>query len=99
MRAVLINSCGGPEVLEVRPGVARPARGPGQVLIRARSAGVNPVDLLVRSGGVYKPEAFPKVGRGGVGRGPVGGALGASRWTGGSCAVSDAPQARARSRG
>ena len=31
-----------------------------QVLIKSRSIGVNPVDLIVRSG-VFTPEKFPKV--------------------------------------
>ncbi|MFC8514897.1 NADP-dependent oxidoreductase [Streptomyces sp. NPDC057257] len=40
---------GGPEVLqaEERP---RPEPGPGEVLVRVRAAGINPVDLLIRSG-------------------------------------------------
>lgn len=50
MRAVLLTGYGGPEVL--RPGrLPVPAPGPGQVLVRVRAAGVNPADLLVRSGG------------------------------------------------
>ncbi|MHC3475133.1 NADP-dependent oxidoreductase [Streptomyces sp. 7R007] len=40
---------GGPEVLEIeeRP---RPVPGPGEVLVRVRAAGIDPADLLARSG-------------------------------------------------
>lgn len=54
-------------MLEVKAGVPKPQRGKGQVLIKAASVGVNPVDVIVRSG-YYKPTAFPKVcGLGGSG--------------------------------
>src|SRR5690242_18213601 len=49
MRAVVQNSVGGPEVLEV---VDRPDPEPkrGEVLVRLAAAGVNPVDVAVRAG-------------------------------------------------
>lgn len=49
MRAVIQNSVGGPEVLELsdRPD-PEPRR--GDVLVRVAAAGVNPVDLAVRAG-------------------------------------------------
>lgn len=59
MRAVSIEQCGGPEVLVVSD-VPAPSRKEGEVLIKAVSAGVNPVDLLVATG-AYKPAQFPKV--------------------------------------
>ena len=49
MRALTQHTFGGPEVLEIAE-VARPAAGPGEVLIRVRAAGVNPSDWKVRSG-------------------------------------------------
>ncbi|MGW4353436.1 NADP-dependent oxidoreductase [Nocardia sp. NPDC004582] len=55
MRAVIQKSFGGPEVLEVVE-VAKPALLPGEVLVRVRASGVNPVDVVVRSG------AFPLLG-------------------------------------
>ncbi|WP_040809565.1 NADP-dependent oxidoreductase [Nocardia concava] len=51
MRAVVIRSFGGPEVLEVAE-VPVPAAGLGQVRIRVAAAAVNPVDVHTRSGGL-----------------------------------------------
>ncbi|GAB0104885.1 NADP-dependent oxidoreductase [Nocardia sp. JMUB6875] len=51
MRAVVIRSFGGPEVLEIAE-VPVPAAGPGQVRIRVAAAAVNPVDVHTRSGGL-----------------------------------------------
>lgn len=59
MKAVQISECGGTEVLQLAE-VPVPARKPGQVLVKTVSIGVNPVDLLVRSGH-YKPASFPKI--------------------------------------
>ncbi|XP_072993263.1 LOW QUALITY PROTEIN: uncharacterized protein [Typha latifolia] len=49
-RAVVVPRFGGPEVLEVRDGVAVPDLKPREVLVRARAVSVNPLDLRVRSG-------------------------------------------------
>lgn len=49
MRAVVVRSFGGPEVLEVVE-VATPEAGPGEVRVRVEAAAVNPVDLATRSG-------------------------------------------------
>jgi len=49
MRAVIIRSFGGPEVLEVAD-VPVPSVGQGQVRIRVAAAGVNPVDVGTRMG-------------------------------------------------
>ncbi|WP_344790995.1 NADP-dependent oxidoreductase [Gryllotalpicola daejeonensis] len=48
-KAVLITRAGGPEVLELRD-VPVAAPGPGEVLVRVRAAGVNPVDAKIRKG-------------------------------------------------
>lgn len=55
MRAVIQKSFGGPEVLETVE-IDRPAPLGGEVLIRVRASGVNPVDVAVRSG------AYPLLG-------------------------------------
>ncbi len=62
MQAVVINRYGGNEVLEIRD-VPLPACGRGDVLIRVRAAGVNPVDWKVRSGHVkvFTGTGFPKI--------------------------------------
>lgn len=49
MRAIRYESFGGPEVLRLVE-LERPAPGPGEVLVRVRAAGVNPVDWKVRQG-------------------------------------------------
>lgn len=49
MKAVRVNSFGGPEVLEIEE-IADPVAGPGQVLVDIHAAGVNPVETYVRSG-------------------------------------------------
>ena len=47
MKAAVVPTLGAP--LEIRD-VPVPTPGPGQVLVRIRAAGVNPVDTYVRSG-------------------------------------------------
>ncbi|MFF4415964.1 NADP-dependent oxidoreductase [Streptosporangium sp. NPDC001559] len=51
MRAVVVRSFGGPEVLEVEE-VPVPGTGVGQVRVRVEAAGVNPVDVATRAGGL-----------------------------------------------
>lgn len=51
MKAVVIRSFGGPEVLEITElPVPGPGPGPGQVHIRVQAAPVNPVDIATRAG-------------------------------------------------
>jgi len=49
MKAIRIDACGGPEVLRVRDLPAPKITAPGEVLVRLRAAGVNPVDVKIRS--------------------------------------------------
>ena len=49
MRAVVISSFGGPEVLRIEQ-VPIPDPGPGQVRIQVQAASVNPADLAARAG-------------------------------------------------
>ena len=52
MRAVGVKDYGAtPELLDV----AKPAAGPGQVLVRVEAAGVNPVDAIIASGRFGRP--------------------------------------------
>ena len=66
MRAVVVRSYGGPEVLEVTE-VPVPAPGPGQVRIRVQAAAVNPVDAFVRSGMAIQVGLLPARDSVGVG--------------------------------
>lgn len=52
MSAVVQDALGGPEVLHLAD-VPRPAPSVGEVLVRVRAAGVNPVDAMVRQQGVF----------------------------------------------
>lgn len=52
MKAVIIKEFGGPEKLEIAD-VPKPEPNEGEVLIRIKAAGVNPVDYKIRSG-LYK---------------------------------------------
>jgi len=49
MNAIRVHEFGGPEVMKLES-VPDPTPGPGQVLVGVRAAGVNPVDLYIRSG-------------------------------------------------
>jgi len=48
-RAVQYEEVGGPEVLRVNE-VAEPVAGPGEIAIQVEAAGVNPIDVKLRSG-------------------------------------------------
>jgi NADPH2:quinone reductase len=49
MKAIRVHEFGGPEVM-VLEDVPDPEAGPGQVVVRIKAAGVNPVDGYIRSG-------------------------------------------------
>lgn len=49
MQAIRVHEYGGPEVMKLES-VPDPKPGAGQVLVRLRAAGVNPVDTYIRSG-------------------------------------------------
>lgn len=58
MRAIRVHRFGGPEVLELHE-VPDPAPGPGEVVVRVRAAGVNPVDTYIRAGSYTRLPALP----------------------------------------
>ena len=49
MKALVVREFGGPDVMKMED-VPAPSAGPGQILIRVRAVGVNPVDTYIRSG-------------------------------------------------
>lgn len=61
MKAIVMTRTGLPDLLEFRdipePSITRP----GQIKVRLRAAGVNPVDTKIRRNGVFYPEGLPAV--------------------------------------
>jgi NADPH:quinone reductase len=56
MKAIMVKEFGGPEVMKIEE-VSAPKPGPGQVLVRIKAAGVNPVETYIRAGSYpLKPE-------------------------------------------
>ncbi|MGC8487555.1 MAG: NADPH:quinone reductase [Clostridia bacterium] len=58
MRAIRVEKFGDPDVLTIRE-VPDPTPGPGDVLVRIRAAGVNPVETYIRSGQYASLPALP----------------------------------------
>ena len=63
MRGISYDRFGGVEVLTLREDLPTPPVGPDVVLVRVHAAGVNPVDVGIRSGGLAElfPHHFPIV--------------------------------------
>jgi len=53
MKALRVPQYGGPEVLKLED-VPEPKAGPGQVVVRVKAVGVNPVDVSIRNGAYSK---------------------------------------------
>ena len=58
MRAIRIHEFGGPEVMHLED-IPDPSAGPGQVVVRVRAVGVNPVDTYIRSGSHAMKPSLP----------------------------------------
>ena len=57
MKAIRIHEFGGPGVLKLEE-IPQPTPGEGQVLVRVKAAGINPVETYIREG-KYGPQKFP----------------------------------------
>lgn len=58
MKAIAVRAFGGPEVLQLEE-MPDPETGPGEVLVRLRAVGVNPVETYVRSGAYARLPQLP----------------------------------------
>ncbi len=58
MKAIRVKEFGGPEVLKAEE-VPNPSPGAGQVVVRLRATGVNPVDTYIRAGVYPRKPALP----------------------------------------
>src|SRR5437773_3556684 len=58
MRAIRVHEYGGPDVLKFED-VPDPQAGPGQVVVRVKAVGVNPVDVSIRTGAYGKVVPLP----------------------------------------
>jgi NADPH2:quinone reductase len=57
MKSIRVHAFGGPEVLKLED-LPDPKPAAGQIVVRAKAVGVNPVDTYIRAGR-YGPRAFP----------------------------------------
>ena len=57
MKSIRVHEFGDPEVLKLED-LSDPSAGPGQVVVRVRAIGVNPVETYIRAGR-YGPREFP----------------------------------------
>jgi NADPH:quinone reductase-like Zn-dependent oxidoreductase len=63
VKAIVMNQYGGPDVLKLATDAPEPKVGPDSVLVRAKAAGVNPVDGKIREGkldGLFQTD-FPLI--------------------------------------
>jgi len=59
MKAVLMTTVGGPEVLDLHEVNKPDIKKDTEILVRLRAAGVNPVDTKLRARGTYYPDRLP----------------------------------------
>jgi len=59
MRAIVVREFGKPEVMKLEENAPDPTVGPGDVLVRIRAAGVNPVDSYIHTGTHARKPSLP----------------------------------------
>ena len=59
MKAIVVREFGKPDVLKLEEDVPDPKPGPGDVLVRIRAAGVNPVDFYMHTGTYPRKPTLP----------------------------------------
>lgn len=58
MKAIRVREFGGPEVMRLEE-ISELRAGPGQVVVRVKAAGVNPVDTYIRAGSYARKPSLP----------------------------------------
>ncbi|MCZ6718825.1 MAG: zinc-dependent alcohol dehydrogenase family protein [Gammaproteobacteria bacterium] len=61
MKAVIMTSTGGPEVLALQEVETPKLRSPKDLLVRLKAAGVNPIDTKLRRNGTFYPDRQPTI--------------------------------------
>jgi len=61
MQAIVMTATGGPEVLQEQQLPQPEIRDPGEMRVRLKAAGVNPVDTKLRAGGLYFSDGMPAI--------------------------------------
>jgi NADPH2:quinone reductase len=59
MKAIVVREFGKPEVMKLEENAPDPTVGPGDVLVRMRAAGVNPVDAYIHTGTYVRKPPLP----------------------------------------
>jgi NADPH:quinone reductase len=59
MKAIVVHEFGKPEVMKLEENAPEPTVGPGDVLVRLRAAGVNPVDAYIHTGAHSRKPTLP----------------------------------------
>ena len=59
MKAIVVREFGKPEVMKLEENAPDPMPGPGDVLVRIRAAGVNPVDSYIHTGTHARKPSLP----------------------------------------
>ncbi|AFZ00174.1 zinc-dependent alcohol dehydrogenase family protein [Calothrix sp. PCC 6303] len=60
MKAMMMTAPGNPEVLQMQD-VPKPSPGNTDILVKLKAAGINPIDVKLRSRGTFYPDSMPAI--------------------------------------
>jgi NADPH2:quinone reductase len=61
MKAILMTAAGDPDVLHLADVQEPTIQAPTEILVRLKAAGINPIDLKLRSRGTFQPDRLPSI--------------------------------------